>query len=186
MKAGEAGIGPEAWKWRLSWLVTAGFLAAAAIIGIERYGLRFNRIRTNEEIWAQQDLKEKDALLAQMRATAKTPDEQLYVDFLARVKTNELRGEEMRRLRITDGVDRFEAWILATAYFSRTFGSCGFVLLPQSEGGRWKVRAAVGRNGNPADVFVDLETGVITCEGQETVFDPAALIASSMHQVQPL
>lgn len=162
----------RAMKRRVSLLVTCGFLAASAIIGVQRYVFWRNRVLTKDEI----SNREFEEYLA-WRAHAVTSEDKLLVGFEERVKTAALREKEVRRFTAADGVDRFEAWLVACAYFSKTFGSCGVVLAPEPAGERWRVRAGVGRNGNPVDVFVDARTGVITSDGQETVLDPVSLLS---------
>jgi len=111
------------------------------------------------------------------RAAAKTPDQKTLVEFWSRTFPEKKREKEMKRFRTLDGVDQFEAWLLASEYFPLNFGVCGDVGLPQKEGGKWMIPTFVGRLSDPAPpIYVDATSGVLTCLGHPTVSDPESYI----------
>jgi hypothetical protein len=72
-----------------------------------------------------------------------------------------------------DGVDNYEAWLLAKAYSEETFGSCGRVGLPERKGAVWVAPHFGGRaSSSEVDVVIDAKSGRLTCAGNPSVDAP--------------
>lgn len=73
-----------------------------------------------------------------------------------------------------DGVDEFEAWVLADEYRQCVYGICGATRIPQLVEGKWKVLVAVGdpppRVQPP--LFIDAKTGRLQQIGYEPIDHP--------------
>ena len=73
-----------------------------------------------------------------------------------------------------DGVDEFEAWVLADEYRQCVYGICGATRIPELVDGNWKVLVAVGdpppRVQPP--LYIDTKTGRLQQEGYEAIEDP--------------
>jgi len=88
-------------------------------------------------------------------------------------KYSELHGGYVGLLRITDGIDQFEALLLARSFITVTSGSEMEPDLPVLKGGTWVVPTSFGlprRDGYP--VLIDERSGRIDCRGYESVTDP--------------
>ena len=73
-----------------------------------------------------------------------------------------------------DGVDEFEAWVLADKYRECVYGICGATRIPELVDGKWKVLVAVG---NPPPqvqlpLFMEPNTGRFHQVGYETIENP--------------
>lgn len=74
-----------------------------------------------------------------------------------------------------DGIDEFEAWVLADEYRDCVYGICGSTRIPEFIDGKWKVLIAVGdpppRVQPP--LFIDAKTGRLQQAGYEPIEHPA-------------
>jgi len=71
----------------------------------------------------------------------------------------------------SDGVDKFEAWILADEYRQCVYGICGRTMVPESQQGRWVVLVAVGdpppKMQSP--IYIDMNTGRVEHSGYKAI-----------------
>lgn len=74
----------------------------------------------------------------------------------------------------SDGVDEFEAWVLADEYRQCVYGGCGATRVPEYADGRWKVVVAIGdpppRVQPP--IFIDAKSGRLQQIGYEPIDRP--------------
>jgi len=76
---------------------------------------------------------------------------------------------------VSDGIDQFEAWVMARLYLSETQGVCSDIALPVKEGQAWMIPTWVGRRGRESTpIYVDSISGHARCEGYPPIDDPTA------------
>jgi len=112
-------------------------------------------------------------------AAATDPEQKTLLIFTKRVAVACEDRKISELFRVSDGVDAFEAWLLAYAYLPTEVTMCGDVGVPRREGTTWIVPTYVGREarlGKP--ITIDAVTGRITCEGYAAVEDPSAYAKS--------
>ncbi|HSI14522.1 MAG TPA: hypothetical protein VK961_20900 [Chthoniobacter sp.] len=79
--------------------------------------------------------------------------------------------QEAARVIATDGIDRNEAQVLATAYFHRFISGCGYVGTPERHGSYWVAQVFFGFAGTPHGyIRVDARTGAISRQDSPTAF----------------
>lgn len=155
---------------RITIILGLGAVALSVAYFVPRHLISQNRIKSHREIVDEEARATRDAEFALMRANAKTPEEKLLISYWTRTSENGALKEARLRYRGSDGVDQFEAWLVATSYFTEIFGICGVVGLPRKEGAGWRVSASVGSPPpKPVTVFVDSTRGRVTCEGHATI-----------------
>jgi hypothetical protein len=121
---------------------------------------------------------DQDKLFDDAVANAKTEKDKTLAIFEQRIHRNARKKTDISEVfRPKDGVDQFEAYVLALAYFSRNFGACGAVYLPEKKGDHWVVEAVVGSAAAPVPpAIIDTKNGKLTCEGHLSVSDPLSYL----------
>src|SRR5262245_16296652 len=110
---------------RIILVVSLGCLVAACIFAGTQYVLRENRYKTTTELHEEEFRKQIATDLAALRANARTPEQKTLVEFWTLAADRKKFEAARKHVRISDGVDQFEAWMLATRYFGENFGACG-------------------------------------------------------------
>ena len=75
----------------------------------------------------------------------------------------------------SDGIDEFEAWVLADEYRLRVYGVCGATRVPEFTDGRWRVVVVVGDPPPRAQppIYIDAKSGRLQQIGCEPIDRPA-------------
>jgi hypothetical protein len=76
-----------------------------------------------------------------------------------------------------DGIDEFEAFLIARVYFVTMIGACGSVGLPELIGTTWVVPISIGRKVSrdaplDAPILIDAKTGSTSCVGYPQMAEP--------------
>ncbi len=89
---------------------------------------------------------------------------------------------ELESFSVSDGIDEFEAWLLATLYREREFGVCGRCHVPTQNDHSWEV--VFGFGAPPVSrgpmIVIDASSGILHCEGHPALSDPMALIREEL------
>lgn len=153
-----------------------GAAVLAATLAVPQFLIWQNRYKSDREVLRERMEKQYAEDLASMRAHAKTDDDRALIEFGARTHGSAAYQEAISSIRVSDGIDQFEAWLLAGMYFGENFGVCGVVRLPKLEGSRWRVPFGAGFPPRRGLLFIDCKSGRITCEGHPSVDDPVAYL----------
>ena len=76
-----------------------------------------------------------------MESDFTTPSEKILAEYSYRVCGTKLLSE-LEAFSVADGVDSFEAWLLACLYFEKYIGLCGVQHVPSNEESDWVIRIA--------------------------------------------
>jgi hypothetical protein len=127
-----------------------------------------------------------DRLYDEAVANAKTPKEKTLALFEQRIHKLAKKKTGIEEIFIPkDGVDQFEAFVLAHAFFAQNFGGCGAVDLPEKKGDFWFVDMVVGSAAQQLPpAVIDSRTGKLTCEGHPSVTDALAYLKDFMRPNQ--
>lgn len=119
-----------------------------------------------------------DRLFEEAVENAKTPKEKTLALFEQRIYKLAKKKTPIEEIFIPkDGIDQFEAFVLAHAYFAQTFGACGAVDLPEKKEDFWYVDMVVGSAAQQLPpAVIDSRTGRLTCEGHPSVIDAIAYL----------
>lgn len=119
-----------------------------------------------------------DGLQNEADANVRTDSERTLVLYEQRLAEYARKRADVSELfQPADGIDQFEALLLAKAYFLKNFGLCGVVGLPEKVAGEWIVAMSVGLPCKPtSNAIIDAGTGRLRCEGHPDVTDPLAYI----------
>jgi len=80
-------------------------------------------------------------------------------------------------ISLGDGIDQFEAWLLAWYFKEQAIGSCSDLGVPTREGANWIIKCWIGRGGERmASICVDATSGNIKCDGYPSLSNIPALI----------
>ena len=165
-------------------LVGGTICLVAAFFGTQLL-VRLSRPQTDAEWREEQRARWRAESIAKMRqdmkdaiAAARDPKERKLYEYEFRMFEHaEKTGEIVSLVHLADGVDDFEALLLAKAYFSWEFGACGFVNLPEKDDGIWRVSIAAGRETKPQPpILIDAVSGTIRCVDHPTIADPLAFV----------
>lgn len=155
-------------------IVSTACLIAALIFAGTSYFQRQNRLKSAFEYRDEQFQAYRAQQVAEIRASAHTPEEKELVSFYYDHKME----KERENFRLGPDITKYHAWLLATDYFGVNFGVCGIVGLPKRVGDEWVVQCGVGPPpGIPTTVLVQARTGLITCKGHPTIYDAEAFMA---------
>ena len=178
---------------RIAKLLIAGVaVVAAASIGLRCLVYR-SRPQTNEEWRAERAERSRTEWKAELRremkeaiASATNPKERKLYEYESRMFEHaEKTGEIVSLLQLSDGVDDFEALLIAKVYFSWQFGLCGFVALPEREGDDWVVRISAGREPkSEPSIMIDSRSGAIRCAGHPSISDVVGFVRDPEHPNQ--
>jgi hypothetical protein len=164
---------------RIRLLLTAGLFAVCVTQG----AIWLTRPLTPEEersvdhhCWVAEQRASFKSAIAE---TADQDRKRLY-EYEYRIFDHVIVGRTLVSLvSLEDGVDQFEAFVIARSYLARTFGACADVYLPRRIAGEWVSEIAVGRHGpQMPPIRVDGSTGRITCEGYESINDVMLFLKS--------
>jgi hypothetical protein len=114
---------------------------------------------------------------AELIREAKTPREKLLHTLDYRLLCYTERNELEQHLVLSDGIDQFEAWMLAKVFISENIGACNDLEPPEMTAGQWRIRYRLGRepkDGPP--IHVDTKSGRITCAGYPTIENPTGFL----------
>jgi hypothetical protein len=140
------------------------YVIAAVLAFLPPYLVHRNRYRTHDQFAREEAAEQLERDIKWMYANAKTPDEKLRVKFEDRIARPGDYEKERKRIRVIDGVDQFEAWMLAHEYFGQNFGICGGLALPVREDDRWRVPVAIGSSARPGTIWIDAGSGHATSD----------------------
>ncbi|MEY2530395.1 MAG: hypothetical protein QOI96_480 [Verrucomicrobiota bacterium] len=88
------------------------------------------------------------------------------------------------RIRPSQRIGEFEAYVLASAYFYAFIDACGGVELPIERGDRWIAESCEGYAGAPGPVIiVDKKTGMTYSPGRHKVRDPKEYLRFSRKNI---
>lgn len=77
--------------------------------------------------------------------------------------------DTLQNVEVSDGINQFEAYTIAKAFFWSNISGCGFTDEPTSENNFWVSKTRIGYAGIPVEsIFINKETGTITW-GDKTV-----------------
>ena len=80
-------------------------------------------------------------------------------------------------IRLEDGIDQFEAWLLTWYFKDHEIGSCTDLGAPVRDGSNWITKCWIGRGGERmASISVDAASGEIKCDGYPSLSNIPALI----------
>lgn len=114
--------------------------------------------------------KKADPAQANDHAQVAVHDQKLVEGFRGLRATLPAKGRAI--LNLADGVDQFEAWVLADEFRGTVFGGCGNTQAPRLREAKWIVPIAVGfppEQRHP--VVIDAKTGRIDCDGFEPIIE---------------
>ncbi len=157
---------------RIVQILCGGGIALMVMYLVPDYLAWQNRYKSDAVLGGEQRIRQFERDRAHLRSTATTDDEKTLVSYWF----DRDFEKERARFRASDGVDRYEAWMLATTYYGVVFGSCGGVGLPQRSGAHWSVPIGIGSTARPGLISVDVSTGRITSEGRPVITDPIAFL----------
>ena len=110
-------------------------------------------------------------------AAAAKADQRRYVDLESRFMRAAEQGKLSASFKAEDGVDEFEAWLVARTYVLKDIGACIDVGLPARCGGDWMIPVFVGREGNEDHpIVIDASTGRTSREGDLSLDYPKDFI----------
>jgi len=172
-------------KKRITFLAVMGCLTlVAAFFGL-RHLVWLNRPQTEAE-WRSE---KRDLVQAKWRsdfrkdildgiASARNEKERrLYEYDLRLLDLGEVTDDITSLVKLNDGIDEFEALLIARAYFGWQFGSCGMVELPERNAERWIAAITAGREAKPEPpIVIDARTGTIRCDGHPTILDSVSFL----------
>lgn len=82
-------------------------------------------------------------------------------------------SQAYHEVTLQDGINKEEAELLANVYFTWHVSGCGAVSAAIDSGDQWKFDAVIGVAARPfAPIFVNKQTGTITCSKGLTVTAP--------------
>lgn len=92
--------------------------------------------------------------------------------------SEKLIKEAYLKIKLADGIDKKEAYILADAYFGAYISGCGFASQdPIDQGNKWEIKTFFGYAAQPYDsIFIDKATGTITCTKGPTIKAPGKIV----------
>lgn len=91
---------------------------------------------------------------------------------------------ELEVFDVSDGVDAFEAWYLATTCRLQKYGSCGLCHVPVRNGEDWEVVFAHGAPPIRGPLIrVNATTGIVRCGGKLVLTEPMANISAQLESV---
>jgi hypothetical protein len=122
--------------------------------------------------------EEMERLFKEAMANDRPEKERRYAGYEYRMFKDLRAGKTVDSMfQPADGLDEFEALLLAKEYFSWQFGVCGWVDMPERQGSDWVVRISSGREARPeSPIVIDAKTGALRCEGHPSVTDARAFI----------
>ena len=178
-------VGQRNVNTRISRILLAGAASTVVTFTATQLLIRLSRPQTEAEWRAAERAKSRAEWAAQTRKELKSaidaahdPKQRKLLEYESRIfEQSEKTGDIASLIDATDGIDDFEALVLAKEYFYWQFGVCGFVDLPEREGHMWKVSISAGREAElQSPIIVDAASGIIRCAGHPTITDPLAFI----------
>ncbi len=172
-------------KKRITILLLAGAASVAAVAAGSFYFVAKSKPQSEAEYRAERSAEfqkrqeeEMERLFKEAMSSDRPEKERRYVSYEYRIFKEMKAGRPIESLfHPEDGIDEFEALLLAKDYFSWQFGACGGIEMPQKESGMWVVRISSGREGRPEPpVFIDAKTGSLRCEGHPSISDAVTFI----------
>ncbi len=111
-------------------------------------------------------------------ATAQSPDRRTVLIYEWRLFEHSARfGTTKGLVTSQNGIDEFEALVLAKVYLSRHIGLCTHISLPTLQEDVWSVPIAVGLEATPEKpIRIHRLTGVVSCEGYSAVESASTLL----------
>lgn len=87
------------------------------------------------------------------------------------LNSSEAMKEAYSKIKLDDGIDKEEAFTLASAYFDAYISGCGAASRdPIDRGAKWEVKTVFGYAAQPYEpIFIDKKTGTITCAKGPTI-----------------
>ena len=170
---------------RITILLLAGAASVAAFAAGSFYLVAKSKPQSEAEYLAERSAEfpkkqeeEMERLFKEAMASDRPEKERRYAGYEYRMFKEMKAGKSIESLfHPSDGIDEFEALLLAKDYFSWQFGVCGWVDMPQRESGTWVVRISSGRESRPeSPIVIDAKTGSLRCDGHPSVSDAAAFI----------
>ena len=172
-------------KKRLKLLVIGGSLVVAGAFLSLRYLDSVSRPQTDAEWNADRHAQATAKWTADLRkdveagiAVARTPRERRLAEYDLRLLNLTGKVQDIDSLvMLSDGIDEFEALLIARAYFGFEFGACGSVELPERTAEGWSAAIFAGREAKPEPpITIDGRSGEVRCAGHPTISDMRSLL----------
>ncbi len=111
-------------------------------------------------------------------AAAKSPAQRMLYIYEWRIfEHSERFGTITGLVTLQNGIDEFEALVLAKIYLFRHIGLCTHISLPTLHEDVWSVPIALGREASPENpIRIHRFTGAVSCEGYPAVEDASILM----------
>ncbi len=173
---------------RMAVLLVVGAISVAAFAVGSRYAPMKTVAQLNAEAKAEQEIKlakERDEntkrtihSLQKAMVSGATEEKRRYAGLEYRMLKEMHDGRKIVDIfQSKDGIDQFEALLLAKVYFMGDFGFCGSVGLPTRKGNEWIIPISVGReSGSASPIIIDALTGSLRCEGHPSISDASIFL----------